>query len=242
MPAQADSAALGRLLSLQKEDTAIKQLGHRKDTLDEARELAEVSDQLAELEADLAIARKQHDDVAREQSRLEGEIELLEQKLRKEEQRMYSGAVANPKELSSLQAEVEMLKKKRATLEDSLLDAMVAKDQATATLEALQAEHEEVARRAEELGGIVREMVGDIDAELFRHQQQRDALAHEIPDDVLALYERLRAAKGGVGAAALRDGTCEGCHTKLPAKEVERLRAEGGLQRCDNCRRILVVV
>jgi predicted nucleic acid-binding Zn-ribbon protein len=62
-----------------------------------------------------------------------------------------------------------------------------------------------------------------------------------LPQELVALYEKIRAAKGGVGAAALEQGTCQGCHTKLPAREVERLRAEGGLQRCENCRRILVV-
>jgi predicted nucleic acid-binding Zn-ribbon protein len=57
----------------------------------------------------------------------------------------------------------------------------------------------------------------------------------------LSLYDSIRASKNGVGAAALVGGTCQGCHTQLPAREVERMRAEGGLQRCDNCRRILVV-
>ncbi len=242
MTTDADTAALGRLLNLQDEDNEIKRLLHRRDTLAEAAQLVELREQLAELESDLSIARKQHDELAREQSRLEGEIELLEQKVGREEGRMYSGAIANPKELGALQAEVEMLKKKRATLEDALLEAMVAKDQASATLESLQSEHDEIARRADELGAIVGRLFGEIDAELARHRLQRDALSQQIPEQLLALYERLCASKGGVGAAALRDGTCEGCHTKLPAAEVERVRAEGGLQRCDHCRRILVVV
>jgi predicted nucleic acid-binding Zn-ribbon protein len=58
----------------------------------------------------------------------------------------------------------------------------------------------------------------------------------------LSLYDTIREQKHGIGAAALEQGTCQGCHTKLPQKEIERMRAEGGLQRCDNCRRILVIV
>ena len=242
MPTDVAPDVLARLLQLQEEDSAIKQLRHRRETLPEGRLLAEVRDQLAELEADLGIARKQHDELGREQSRLEGEVELLEQKIRKEEGRMYSGSVANPKELSALQFEVEMLKNKRAGLEDRLLDVMVQRDRASATLESLEGERSEVAGRENELDAVASSLAGEIDRELVRHDSQRAELAEEMPADLLALYERLRASKGGVGAAALKDGTCQGCHTKLPAREVERLKAEGGLQRCDNCRRILVVV
>ena len=44
---------------------------------------------------------------ARRPNRLEGEVELLDQKIGREEQRMFAGTVSNPKELSALQAEVE---------------------------------------------------------------------------------------------------------------------------------------
>ena len=81
----------------------------------------------------------------------------------------------------------------------------------------------------------------DIDAALTEHRDARAEIAPSVPEKVLALYEQLRTQKQGIGAAALISGTCQGCHTRLPSKEVERLRAEGGLQRCDNCRRILVV-
>ena len=92
----ADPAALRRLLDLQAEDTAIKRLEERRASLPEARRLAEIDAALAELDADLAIARKQHDEVAREVARLEGESGLLDQKIAREEQRMFSGGVSNP--------------------------------------------------------------------------------------------------------------------------------------------------
>ena len=236
-----DEAALHRLLDLQGEDSAIKRLDEERLTLPEAARLAEVTDQLAELTADIEIATKQNDEVAREQTRLEGEIELLEQKTTREEQRMYSGNVANPKELSALQAEIEMLKKQRATIEDTLLEVMVQKDQSSGTLESLQAEHRQASEESATLTKVVGALTDDIDSQLREHHSKRDEVAASIPPDLLTMYDKLREQKHGVGAAALEAGTCQGCHTKLPAKEVERLKAEGGLQRCDNCRRILVV-
>ena len=241
VPTKVEPAVLQRLLDLQAEDTAIKRLEDRRASLPEARRLAELNENLAELEADLQIANQQNADVAREQERLEGEIELLDQKVAREEQRMYSGNVANPKELSSLQAEVASLKRKKSSMEDELLDVMERKEQIGETVQTLGAEREETARESAELTAKVEGLTGEIDSELKDHESERVEVASTIPDDLLALYDKLRETKNGVGAAALEDGTCQGCHTKLPAKEVERVKAEGGLQRCDNCRRILVV-
>ncbi|MDQ3956761.1 MAG: C4-type zinc ribbon domain-containing protein [Actinomycetota bacterium] len=237
----ADAAALRRLLELQAEDTSIKRLEERLAGLPEAQKLAEVSGALAELEADLDIARKQHEEVVREVARLEGEAGLLEQKIAREEQRMFSGGVSNPKELSALQAEVESLKRKKAALEDEELEAMLGREQAAATMEGLTKERDETAAEASELTAVVDELTGGIETELKTHSARRDEVAATIPADLAKLYEQIRAAKGGVGAAELQAGTCLGCHTKLPQRELERMRAEGGLQRCDNCRRILVI-
>jgi uncharacterized protein len=241
MPNDVTSEALRRLLDLQAEDSAISQLELRWTNLEEAKQLAELNAALAELEADLDIAGKQRDEIAREQSRLEGEIKLLEDKTTREEQRMFSGSIANPKELSALQAEVTSLKRRQSDLEESLLNVMVQGESATETWQRLGSERETTSSRAKELGDEVARIKVEIDADLERHRAQREAVLPDIPEKVLTLYERLRAQKGGIGAAALVGGTCEGCHTQLSNKEVERLRAEGGLQRCENCRRILVV-
>ena len=241
MPNEVTSAALRRLLDLQSEDTAIKQLETRRASLPEAQRLDELNDALAELEADLAIATKQSGEIAREQSRLEGEIQLLDGKIAREEERMFSGSVANPKELSALQSEVESRKRRRSQHEDALLDVMVQGEAATEMAERLGAERDESSARAIELGATVGALNDDIDAELSRHRAERESVLPDVPASVLQIYDRLREQKGGIGAAALVGGTCEGCHTKISNVEVERLRAATGLQRCENCRRILVV-
>ncbi|MDQ4065650.1 MAG: C4-type zinc ribbon domain-containing protein [Actinomycetota bacterium] len=242
MAINATASDLQRLLDLQTEDTAIKRLTERKSSLPEAQQLQTLNEQIAELTSDIEIATRQNTDVGRDQDKLEGEIEIAEAKIAKEEQRMFSGSVANPKELSALQAEVEMLKRKKGELEDQLLEVMVAKENAAATLERLEGERSRASSEAERLTNEVAMLVNDIEAQLADHEARRGEIARDIPDDVLKLYEQIRGSKGGIGAAALEGGTCQGCHTKLPNKEVERLKAEGGLQRCENCRRILVVV
>ena len=236
-----EDEALQRLLDLQSEDSAIKRCEERRASLPEALQLKQVSAQLAELEADSEIARKQLDEITREHHRLEGEIGIADQKIQKEEQRLFSGAVSNPKELGSLQAEVAMLKRKKGDLEDQLLEVMLQRDESTSTVDNLEKERSDTAHHAQSLEKTVAQLIIELDGELEEHRLRRTEIAPLIPEELLSLYERIRPAKGGVGAAALVDSTCQGCHTKLPSKEAERLRHERGLQRCDNCGRILVV-
>lgn len=241
MPTDVEPAVLHRLLDLQAEDTAITRLETRKVSLPEAARLKAVTEQLEELTSDLEIATKQDQEIGHEHGRLEGEIELLEQKIGREEQRMMAGTVSNPKELSALQAEVESLKKKKSGLEDQLLEVMEQRETSSSTVARITGERDQASAESEELTAKVGALTSEIEAEIAQHSSARDQIAAELPTDLITLYEKIRAQKQGVGAAALEQGMCQGCHTKLPQKELERMRAEGGLQRCDNCRRILVL-
>lgn len=241
MVPSATASDLQRLLELQGEDSALKRLNERRSSLPEAQRLSEITENVSELDSDIEVATARAREIDRDYDKLEGEIEIAAGKIDREEQRLFSGAVSNPKELGALQAEVEMLKRKRSELEDKLLEVMEQREQIGTNLARLTNEKETASAEQDRLRKEVEMLTHDIDAQLADHTKRRDEIGAEIPDDVRKLYDEIRSAKGGIGAAALEGGTCQGCHTKLPNKEVERLRAEGGLQRCDNCRRILVV-
>ena len=63
----------------------------------------------------------------------------------------------------------------------------------------------------------------------------------EREDELLELYDDLRAQKKGVGVAELIDGVCQGCHEKLSAVELDRIKHTEDVPRCEYCRRILVL-
>ena len=70
----------------------------------------------------------------------------------------------------------------------------------------------------------------------------RATVVQEVGDDLVALYEKVRTANGGIGAAALRQRRCGGCQLELNPVEIQRLRLapEDEVLRCEECRRILV--
>src|SRR5437763_12286718 len=63
-------------------------------------------------------------------------------------------------------------------------------------------------------------IVGSSNLSLFPYT----TLFRSIDPDLLMLYQDLRRQKKGVGAAALIDGVCQGCHQQLSAVELDRLR------------------
>jgi len=64
----------------------------------------------------------------------------------------------------------------------------------------------------------------------------------QVPAGLLDLYDKLRVQHGGVGAAALRQGRCQGCNLTLYTVDLNAIRAAPAdeVLRCEECRRILV--
>ena len=94
---------------------------------------------------------------------------------------------------------------------------------------------------AEQVAAASSEELAAVETELAAGEAERPPLAATIDPDTLELYEELRPQKKGVGAAALVDNVCQGCHEQLSSVELDHARHADGIVRCDHCRRILVL-
>ena len=91
------------------------------------------------------------------------------------------------------------------------------------------------------MGGDAAVELRQVETDLDIRSGERAQLVPRIDPEVLALYDELRGAKKGVGAAALVDGVCQGCHESLSAVELDHVKHADGVRRCEHCRRILVL-
>lgn len=238
---KADPEVQRRLLELQGHDAALARLEHRRRTLPELTVIADADERLAALRGDVVRAETEVGDLDRELRRLDGDVEQVRRRSERDQQRMQSGAVP-AKELESLQHEVESLARRQSDLEDTQLEVMERREEAEARAGAVRAEVEKVTGTRTEAGQARDAAYAEIDAEAAADAGARTALAAELPADLLALYEKIRAASGGVGAAALRHRRCEGCRLEMLGAELRAIRAAAPdeVLRCENCRRILV--
>lgn len=67
-----------------------------------------------------------------------------------------------------------------------------------------------------------------------------DALCKEVPEPILAHYDRLRA-RGKKGVALVRHGVCSGCQMRLATGVHAALLRDEDIAMCDNCARYLLV-
>lgn len=152
------------------------------------------------------------------------------------------GAVSDPKALERMLGELESLQRRITSLEDTEIEVMERLETAQATLDEhtrqLAALDEEVARIEASRTG----KAGDLEREVEQVRRERDQAAQGLPDDLVALYEKLREQKGGVGAAALRRRECGGCRLSLNASDLGVIAKAptDEVIRCEECQRILV--
>ncbi len=181
-------------------------------------------------------------DLERDQARADQDVQQVLDRMARDRHLLDSGTIGDPKQLQSIQAELDSLGRRRSDLEDVELEIMERVEGAKAAAVQLGRERDDLATERETLAASVHEQRSALDAEARIVKEQRDLIATEIPADLLALYEKIRADHGGVGAAPLHRGTCQGCRLALPPTEIEELRAAppDDVIRCEECRRILV--
>lgn len=237
-----DNPALLALLEVQAHDTRLDQLHHHHETLParEQRDGAAVA--LRDAETQLTADTATRDDLARQQKKVDDEVEILKEKRAGFDAKLYGGTVTSPGELQDLQKEIDALSRRISVLEDQELEIMEQVEPIEASLVELQATVEQrrtVLADAElRLTASEAEVLADIDAETAL----REASLQPVPAELLSEYTSLRGGRGGIGVARLVGSQCGGCHLTLSAMEVARMRKlpDGEVAYCDECGRILV--
>ena len=230
-----------RLLALQAIDTSVDRLSARRTILRSGASVASARSTADAAEAEFGELRLRIDEMNRDASRFEHEIDTIGQKQTAEEKRLYDGSVVNVKEMEALQHEIASLKKRRSDREDELLALMEQREELESQAAASQTRSAAEREKVDEVSSSSKEELATIQADLAGLEGERAQILADIPPDLLELYEELRPQKKGVAAAALTDGVCQGCHEQLSSVELDKLKKTDGVPRCEYCRRILVL-
>jgi predicted nucleic acid-binding Zn-ribbon protein len=229
------------LIELQDLDLQLARLDHQTKTLPVLKELAQATEAFESHDALAIASATEKSDIEVELRRSESDVEQVSARISKDQQFVDSGQ-ASAKDLQNLLGELQSLNRRKQELEEVELEIMVRIDEA----ETRRNHHEsERARFAVEVERLTRERdlaLGEIDTKRSEISRDRDAKAATISKELLELYLKIKDSNGGVGAARLKDGQCEGCRLGINAVELTRIKslADDELVRCEECRRILV--
>ncbi|MFW5771749.1 MAG: zinc ribbon domain-containing protein [Phototrophicaceae bacterium] len=218
----------------------LQMLRHRK-RLDEI--LTELADnaELVAAQGGVDAAREALKPLRSRARSLDDEIQANAQKTKSSEDRLYSGAVKNPKELQDLQHEIASLKERASKLETDMLENMLAVDEAESVLAEAETNLQNARQRAEaEHGDLLREQA-EIEAELVQLEADREKAVTNVTPENRQLYDRMKPRKGGRPAAAMVGRTCSACGVEQTMAIESAVKRHDSLVYCENCGRILAV-
>lgn len=229
---------LGELLKLQKIDSNIDNLKSSEANMPEKREKADLlvglnrfKDKVKEVEIKLKQANL-------EQDKTEGELKLLEEKIKRESEKLYSGKVTNPKELSGIQIELSHLNEKKESIEEDL----IMKLDETSEINNLKVSYDgkigEIESKVNKLKDIIEQKSFEINIKVEALKSERQKQVQTIDSELLEEYEDLRSKNQGIAIAEMTNGVCQACYVELPGAEVDKMKP-GEKNYCSFCGRMI---
>jgi predicted nucleic acid-binding Zn-ribbon protein len=231
------------LIELQDLDLQLAQLDHQAKTLPILKELAQATEGFENHDALAIASATEKSDIEEELKRSESDVEQVAARIAKDQQFVDSGQ-ASAKDLQNLLGELDSLNRRKQELEEVELEIMVRIEDAESRRQRHESERARFAAEVERLTAERDLELGAIDSKRAELSGERDAKAATISKELLDLYLKIKDSNGGIGAARLKDGKCDGCHLSVNAVELTRIKSlpEDELVRCEECRRILVRV
>jgi predicted nucleic acid-binding Zn-ribbon protein len=230
-----------KLLELAGLDAELGRLDHRRRTLPENAEFEQAQQRDTELRDELAALEATSSDLTRSQAKAERDVDQVRTRIERDRARLDAGQVSSPRELENLQSEIVSLERRQGDLEEVVLEVMERLEDVTRRRDALNSEQAALTGQLTEITARRDAAFAEIDEEAAKARDGRAGIAADLSSELLSLYDRMRA-QHTVGAAALRNGRCEGCHLSLNKVDLARIRAAppDEVLRCEECRRILV--
>lgn len=237
---KADPHEQQRLLDLQALDTRLSQLDHQLRSLPEHAQLEQLTGRAADLDAEVVRTTTARGDVQRELTKAEQDVQLVRDRAARDQQRLDAG-IGTAKDMQALQHEIESLARRQATLEDEELEVMERAEARDAEVAKAEADRDALAAETAEITTSRDTKAQALQADRDRVAAGRDAIVADVSDELVALYDKIRA-QSGTGAAPLQQRRCGGCQLELNQVDLNRIRsaAEDEVLRCEECRRILV--
>ena len=238
----ATPGALNLLLLVQEKDNQILALQHQIKRLPEREEIQTKEEEKSELLNQIQTVQSELHENERVQKRLEDEVATLEDRIQRQQNKLYSGEVKAIKELQALEADIEGIKERQIVVEDQIIEVMELNEPIIERIKELKNTKDGLEGTITELQKSLMQSEQGLETLTTQAEEERDELTKDVQEELLGIYDNIRRQPGRVGIALLSGSTCRGCHLDLPAVEVDRIKKlpNDTLINCEECGCILV--
>jgi uncharacterized protein len=229
-------AQLQTLIDLQGLDGRIAGLEAEATRL--PRQIETLQTALADAKKAVEIIKNKVDSTRKDLRAREKDLEVANVKRQKLEAKLYE--VKTNKEYSAVLLEIEEAKQEKAKTEEDILGLMEMQERLAVDIKDAEQRFKAREEQARQDETVVRKKLAAVEAELATVRTQRTSRAKELPAGLLASYDRILKARGGVAVAAVSvAAVCGGCRVGIRPQAVQELRSGTGLMVCESCGRYL---
>lgn len=230
------------LLDLQGLDVEVRQLTHRRATMEQRTALEEARAEQARQQGEIDVVAAARVEVATRQRKAEDEAQIVSDKADADEAKLYGGEVTGLKDLEALQHEIATLRERQGVFEEEALEAMMEAEELAERIAGLESDRAGIDGVIAGLETEIAAAEVEIDGQLAGLATRRAEVTDGIDADLLAQYEDRKPAFGAATVVRFNGSNCTGCPSSMPAMEVDRLKhLDGdGPADCQECGRIVL--
>lgn len=228
--------SLLRLYELQKIDSELDELIASRGGLPER--VAEMRADMAAREEELATIRQRAERAEIDVRDFEREMAIVKEKFEGYKAQQFD--VKTTREYDAITFQIEDANRRIREYSDGMARARVELENARAEAEEFAAELTGIREEFEDSERALNELITETIDEETRLRKERERIASQVSSTHIALYERIRGAKEGIGVVAVRNGVCGGCFNALPRQLVLELKRGDRHTVCEACGRIIV--
>jgi uncharacterized protein len=227
---------LQTLIDLQSFDSRIATLETEAARL--PRQIEAIHTALEEARKSVELLRARVDATKKELRTKEKDLEVVTGKRSKAESRLYE--VKNNTEYSAVLVEIEAIKQEKARGEEEILNLMELQERLNVDIRDAEVRFKTRDAQAKNDESVVRGKLAAVEQELATARGQRDARARDLPRGLLADYDKVLRARGGLAVAQVSAASvCGGCRMSIRPQAMQELRGSAALMTCESCGRYL---
>lgn len=223
------------LIKIQECDSELVKLSAKKKTLPE--NIEKLNQEFSAFEEGIKKNKLKYDELKSRHSENETKIKKINESIVKTKERMLE--VKNNKEYQAMLKEIETAESSRGEVETSIISILDELDK----LAVLVKKDGEILKqnrdKYEQEKKTIEDELNAVDSDVVNWEQKRIELQKNIPDDLIARYERIRKRNKGIGVTSVWKAVCNGCHMNIPPQLYNEVQRSEELFSCPNCNRII---
>ncbi|HEY2842430.1 MAG TPA: C4-type zinc ribbon domain-containing protein [Bryobacteraceae bacterium] len=173
----------------------------------------------------------------KERKKLEGDIQMHEQKISKLKDQTL-GAKTN-EQYRAFQNEIDFIQKEIRKAEDRILELMSESEPLDANVKRAETALKEEKKLVEAEKARARERTAADQKQIEQLRGERAEAIGKLPRATVTTYDRIRKKWRGVVIAEATEGRCSACQIVLRPQYLQDLRTSGELMICESCGRFL---